>query len=76
MQGRATVLVLLSLCFMENKRVKFHTNWLRDDRIINMLQFGVNAIRDTDTDANANANAGVRTIALYILRLVELKRVY
>ena len=73
MQGRVTVLAVISLLFLQNKCVKFNANRLRDNRVIDMLHFWVNAIWDADADANANADAGVRTIALHILRIVELK---
>ena len=69
MEGRVTVLLMISQCVMKNKCVKFETNPFRDNKVIEMLQFWVNAIWDADANANADAdaNAGVRTIALHIL---------
>ena len=55
---------------MVNNHTKFGWNPLNSIEVINDLK-NFNLI--VDADADANADAGVSTIALIILRIVELK---
>ena len=63
MEGSVTVLLMICQCVMKNKCMKFEAIPLRNSRVIEILQFWVNAIWDAD----ANADAGMSTIALHIL---------